>query len=75
MLCTVDALDREDLSCIVGQNPDGTAPLQLQLPRFRHLLSLSEALIALMDDPAKVLLCPCFLQISIAKACIWLISI
>jgi hypothetical protein len=63
MLCTVDALDREDLSCIIGQNEDGTAPLQLQVPRLRHLLSLSEAFIALVDDPAKVphifhLLCP-----------------
>ena len=56
MLCTVDEMDREDLSCIIGQNPDGSAPLQLQLPRLGRLLSLANTFVALVDDPARV---PC----------------
>ena len=30
------------------------APLQLQLPRLRRLLSLSDQFVALVDDPDKV---------------------
>ena len=59
MLCTVDEIDREDLACIIGQNPDGSAPLQLQLPRLRRLLSLAGTFVALVDDPCRVHGIPC----------------
>lgn len=52
MVSSVDQIDQEDLSCILGQEP---APLQLQLPRLRRLLSLSDQFVALVDDPDKVM--------------------
>jgi len=50
----VDELDRSSLACILGRNPDGTAPVHLPIPRMRQLLSISDHFVALVYDPAKV---------------------
>ena len=54
MVSSVDEIDEEDLSCILGQE---RAPLHVQLPRLRRLLSLSDQFVALVDDPDKVGAC------------------
>ena len=51
----VDEVDRSNLACILGRNIGGTAPVHLPIPRERQLLASSKHLIALVDDPDKVL--------------------
>lgn len=52
MMSSVNEIDQHNLSCILGQE---SAPLQLQLPRLRRLLSLSDQFVALVDESDKVL--------------------
>ena len=50
----VDQLDADTLACIVGQNPEGTLPVQPPVPRLQQLLAQSHQLVALVSDPGKV---------------------
>ncbi|BDA44081.1 probable ribose-5-phosphate isomerase A [Coccomyxa sp. Obi] len=54
MFSEVDEVDRSNLACIFGRNIGGTAPVHLPIPRMRQLLASSEHMIALVDDPDKV---------------------
>ncbi len=54
MVSEVDEIDRSNLACIFGRNPEGTAPVQPPIPRMRELLDASDHLIALVDHPDKV---------------------